>query len=130
MATPAKLLENSLLVIWNDRDANRRLAEMKKTYTTDVHFYEFHAAMPVIGHLAINELITRLQGDWPPGSQFALNKPSQANHSVQFASWDLGPQGEPPISTGMDVALIENDLITAFYLYLDDRVTPGPVGRE
>jgi hypothetical protein len=123
MANPAKLLETSLLVIWNDRDAHRRLAEMKKTYTPDVHFYEFHTATPVVEHEAINELIAKLQSDWPPESRFVLNKPSQVNHAVQLASWNLGPQGVPPIAAGTDVALIENDLIKAFYLYLDDLVT-------
>lgn len=124
MVTSAKLLETSLLVIWNDRDANRRLAEMKKTYAPDVHFYEFDTATPVVGHEAINELIAKLQNDWPPEFKFVLNKPSQVNHSVQLASWNLGPQGMPPIAAGTDVALVENDLIKAFYLYLDDRITP------
>jgi len=32
MTTTAQLLEHSLLVIWNDRNEDRRLEEMKKTY--------------------------------------------------------------------------------------------------
>jgi len=118
----AQLLENSLLVIWNERNADRRLEAMKQTYAPDVHFYEFNTGEAIVGHTAINELIAKLQSEWPPESRFELNKPSQVNHQVQIASWNLGPQGMQPVATGMDVAVIENDLIKSFYLFLD---TPG-----
>ena len=118
-ANTAQLLEHSLLVIWNDRNANRRLEAMKKTYAPDIHFYEFHTGTPIVGHTAINELIKKLQTDWPPESRFVLNKPSQLNHSVQIATWNLGPEGMEPIATGVDVAVIENDLIKSLYLFLN-----------
>jgi len=118
----AQLLENSLLVIWNERNADRRLEAMKQIYAPDVHFYEFNTGEAIVGHTAINELIAKLQKEWPSESRFELNKPSQVNHQVQIASWDLGAQGMQPVATGMDVAVIENDLIKSFYLFLD---TPG-----
>ena len=118
----AQLLENSLLVIWNERNADRRLEAMKQTYAPDVHFYEFNTGEAIVGHTAINELIAKLQKEWPSESRFELNKPSQVNHHVQIASWNLGPQGMQPVATGMDVAVIENDLIKSFYLFLN---TPG-----
>jgi len=119
MTTPAQLLENSLLVIWSDRNADRRLEAMKKTYAPDVHFYEFNTGKAIVGYKAINELISKLQKEWPPESRFELNKPSQVNHQVQIASWNLRPQGIQPVATGVDVAVIENDLIKSFYLFLD-----------
>ena len=60
MTTPAQLLENSLLVIWNDRNADRRLEAMKNTYALDVHFYEFDTGKAIVGYTAINELISKL----------------------------------------------------------------------
>jgi hypothetical protein len=36
-----------------------------------------------------------------------------------MASWALGPQGMQPVATGMDVAIIENNLIKSLYLFLD-----------
>ena len=119
MSTRAQLLETSLLVIWNNRDAQQRLDLMKKTYAPDVHFYEFDTTKPIVGYTAINELISKIQSEWPPESRFELNRPSQANHQVQFASWNLGPAGKQPFLTGEDVAVIENDLIKSFYLFLD-----------
>ena len=119
MASPAHLLENSILVIWSEPNADRRLEEMEKTYAPDVHFYEFNTEEAIIGYKAINELISKLQKEWPPETKFELNKPSQVNHQVQIVSWNMGPHGMPPVATGVDVAVIENDLIKSFYLFFD-----------
>ena len=121
MMSQAQLLETSLLVIWNDRNADRRLEMMKKTYTADVQFYEFNDAKPIVGFAAISDVITKLQAAWPAESVFKLNKPSQVNHSIQIACWDLGPQGAPSIAKGIDVAVIENSLIKSFYLFLEPQ---------
>jgi arginyl-tRNA synthetase len=119
METRAQLLENSVLAIWSEPNADKRLEEMKKTYAVDVHFYEFNSEKAVIGYKAINELIAKLQKEWPPETRFELNKPSQVNHQIQVVSWNMGPQGKPPVATGIDVAVIENDLIKSFYLFID-----------
>ena len=121
MTPTAQLLEDSLLIIWNDRDADKRLREMQQIYASDIHFYESNASAPVVGYQAINELISALQAEWPIEFQFELNKPSQVNHTVQVISWNLGPQGAPPIATGTDVALIEDGLIKSLYLFLDSQ---------
>ena len=121
MTTTAKLLEDSLLVIWNDRNSEKRLQAMKKTYAPDIHFYESNEGYAIVGHQAINELISKLQSEWPIEFQFELNKPSQVNHTAQIISWNLGPKGATPVATGMDVAVTENDLIKSLYLFLDAK---------
>ncbi|MBF9143903.1 nuclear transport factor 2-like protein [Hymenobacter properus] len=115
----AQLLEDSLLVIWNDRDANRRLAAMSSVYASDIAFFEGHGAEPITGHQAINELITKLQAEWPVEFQFKLTKPAQANKAVQLITWQLGADGALPVATGADVAIVENGLIKGLYLFLD-----------
>ena len=115
----AQLLEDSLLIIWNDRNADQRLAAMQRIYAPDITFFEGNAAEPVVGHQAINELITRLQAAWPLEFRFELSKPPQVNHTVQLASWQLGAAGAPPVATGSDVAIVENGLIKTLYLFLD-----------
>ena len=119
MATTAQLLEESLLAIWSSGNPGGRLDVMKKIYAPDIHFYETNTGDPIVGHQAINQLISRLQSEWPAGSRFEITGPSQVNHSVQIASWTLGPQGAQPVATGMDVAVIENNLIKSLYLFLD-----------
>ena len=121
MATTAKLLENSLLVIWNDRDSDNRLETMKKTYAPDIHFYESNDGNAIVGHQEINELISKLQAEWPVEFQFELNKPSQVNHTTQIISWNLGPKGATPVATGMDIAITENNLIKSLHLFLDTK---------
>jgi hypothetical protein len=121
MATTAKLLEDSLLVIWNDRNADNRLEAMQRIYAPDIHFFESNAGEAIVGHKAINELITKLQTEWLIEFQFESNKPPQVNHTTQVISWNLGPKGGTPIATGMDVAIIEHDLIKSLYLFLDTK---------
>jgi hypothetical protein len=119
MSNNAQLLEDSLLVVWNDRNAENRLASMKKIYAPDINFFESNTGEAIIGFQPLNELISRLQAEWPIEFQFELNKPSQVNHHVQVVSWNLGPQGSSPVATGVDVAVVENDLIKSLYLFLD-----------
>jgi hypothetical protein len=119
METTAKLLEDSLLIIWNDRNAENRLEAMKEIYAPDIHFFESNTGEAIVGHKAINELISKLQTEWPIEFQFELNKPSQVNHTTQIVSWKLGPKGALPIAIGMDVAVTENEMIKSLYLFLD-----------
>lgn len=115
----AQLVEDSLLVIWNDRNAERRLAAMAGVYAPDIAFFESDSAAAVVGHQAINELITQLQSGWAPEFRFELSKPAQVNQAVQLVSWRLGAAGAPPVASGSDVAVVENRLIKALYLFLD-----------
>ena len=86
-----------------------------------IQFFESNASEPIVGHEAINELISKLQAEWPFEFHFELNKPSQVNHTTQIISWNLGPKGTEPVATGMDVAITENDLIKSLYLFLDNK---------
>ena len=92
---------------------------MKTTYAPDIHFYESNTGEAIIGHEAINTLISKLQTAWTETFEFTLNKPSQVNYTTQIISWNLGPQGAPPVATGVDVAITENDFIQTLYLFLD-----------
>lgn len=119
MENSAKLLENSLLVIWNDRQAESRLAAMKAVYTDDIVFFESNDGPAIIGHQAINDLITKLQEQWPLEFSFELMRPPQVNHEVQHISWALGIPGQTPVASGMDVAIIEKGKIRSLHLFLD-----------
>jgi hypothetical protein len=119
MENSAKLLEDSLLVIWNDRQAESRLAAMKAVYTDDIVFYESNDGPAIVGHQAINDLIAKLQEQWPLEFSFELTRPPQVNHEVQHIAWTLGIPGQPPVATGMDIAVIENGKIRSLHLFLD-----------
>ena len=119
MEISAKLLEDSLLVIWNDRSAERRLQAMKEVYASDMIFYETNEGQAITGYEAINDLISVLQSKWPPEFKFELTSPAKVNHQVQHISWRLGIPGQEPAATGMDVAIIEDHRIKSLHLFLN-----------
>ena len=118
MNTPSILLQDSLLLIWNNRNSAERLALMDKTYATDISFFESDDSEPFIGFLAIDSLIQKLQQDWPSDFEFTLTESPKSNHNVQHISWQLGIPGQQPVVTGADVAFIENGKIKLLYLFL------------
>jgi hypothetical protein len=119
MNCKAQQLEDSLLVIWNDRNAANRLAAMENVYASDIHFYESHEGPAIIGYQAINEVISGLQSKWPLDFTFQLNGPARANHQVQQIAWHLGTPGQPPVASGMDIAIIEGEKIKSLHLFLE-----------
>ena len=119
MEKSAKLLEDSLLVIWNDRLAENRLAAMKEVYNDNIVFYESNDGPAIIGHQAINDLIAKLQGQWPPEFNFQVTRTAQVNHQVQHISWTLGIPGQIPVASGMDIAIIKDRKINSLHLFLD-----------
>jgi len=118
METTAKLLEASLLNIWNDRDDKSRREMMEKIYSADIVFYESNDGPAFIGHQAINDLIGKLQAEWPIEFNFTITN-SMVNHQAQYVSWTLGISGENPVASGADIAIIESGKIKSLYLLLN-----------
>lgn len=119
MENSAKLLEESLLVIWNDRQAESRLTAMKAVYADDIVFFESNDGPAIIGHQAINNLIAKLQEQWPPEFNFELTRTPQVNHEVQYISWKLGIPGQTPVASGIDIAIVKDSKINSLHLFLD-----------
>jgi len=119
METTPKLLEDSLLIIWNDRDAGKRLKAMNDVYDENIVFYESNDGPAISGYEEINNLITKLQSTWPPAFTFELTAPSRINHQIQHITWQLGIPSQPPVATGSDVAIIENGKIKSLHLLLN-----------
>ncbi len=118
MNAPSNLLKDSLLLIWNNRNSAERLALMDRTYAPDITFFESDDSEPFVGFSAIDNLIEKLQQDWPSDFEFVLTGSPKSNHNVQHISWQLGIPGQQPVATGADVAFIENGKIKLLYLFL------------
>ena len=43
-----------------------------------------------------------------------------ANHNLGRLTWHFGPDGEPPVVTGTDVAIIDNGRIRSLYVFIGD----------
>jgi len=119
MESTAQLLEDSLLVIWNDRNADNRAKAMQNIYAADIVFFETNDGPAIKGHQAMNELIATLQAQWPAEFKFELTGPARVNHQVQYIAWRLGVHGQPAAATGMDLAVVENGRIASLHLFLD-----------
>lgn len=124
MNNTEKLLEDSLLVIWNDRSSEKRKKSMEEIYAPDIAFYESDDGPAIIGFDAIDTLITNLQSQWPPEFVFQLTAAPRINHQVQHIQWRLGVPGQPPAATGMDIAIIQNGRIKSLHLLLDSATQP------
>ena len=124
METSAKLLEDSLLIIWNDRNAENRLEAMKVVYDPEIEFHETNEGQAITGYQAINDIISALQAQWPPEFKFELIGAAKVNHQVQHIAWNLGTPGQAPAASGMDVALIKNHKIKSLHLFLNAPEKP------
>ncbi|RYZ47272.1 MAG: nuclear transport factor 2 family protein [Sphingobacteriales bacterium] len=116
----ASLLNDSLLKVWSERDQKQRMEVMSRIYAADIVFYESDSGPAFRGHLAIDELIQKLQAQWAPEFAFTLTGPVVTNHGVSHVAWTLGAAPETPVASGMDIAIIEHGLIKELYLYLDE----------
>jgi len=118
MGTQSILLQDSLLLIWNNRNSSERLKLMEKIYAPDIKFFEDDQSEPFIGYETIDNLIQKLQQDWPDNFEFKLITTPKSNHNIQHISWELGTSGQQSVAAGADVAIIEDGKIKSLYLFL------------
>jgi hypothetical protein len=120
-----RLLEQSLLEVWNERDASRREAAINRLYAPDVRFYEHNALIE--GRAAIHAHIGAAQAQWPAEFIFHFDKGARVNHDLVQLSWTLGPAGAPVVY-GMDVAVVEQDYIKSLHVFLDPPAATTEAG--
>jgi len=118
MNTSSTLLQDSLLLIWNNRNSAERLELMEKIYAHDISFFESDNSEPFVGFKAIDELIEKLQQDWPADFEFILTEAPKSNHNIQHIVWQLGVSGQKPVAKGGDIAIIDGGKIKSLYLFL------------
>ncbi|WP_428660413.1 hypothetical protein [Runella sp.] len=118
MEASSMLLQDSLLGVWNNRNSVERLTLMEKIYNSDILFFEDDKSEPIVGIESIDNLIQKLQQDWPADFEFTLTEAPKSNHNVQHISWQLGASGQQPVAVGVDVAVIEDGKIKSLYLFL------------
>jgi SnoaL-like domain len=115
MADITDLMRANLLEVFNERDAGLRRAAIARTYAPDVRFSDPEET--VTGHDALDAKAQRLL-DQAPDLVFSPAGPPRVNHDLGYLAWNLGPDGGPPAVRGLDIALVENDLIARLYTLL------------
>ncbi|MDB5435625.1 MAG: hypothetical protein JWR47_1882 [Phenylobacterium sp.] len=111
------LLEANLERVFNERDAERRLAAIGDLYTRDAVLYEPDGA--VSGHGAISDTVGKLLGTLGPGFLFTPDGAAAGHHGLGYARWTGGSKGGPVVVTDMDVGRFEGGRITALHVFID-----------
>lgn len=114
---PAALLVRNLLDVFNERDEARRLAVIQDVYTEHATFYEPDESFQ--GYERINKRVTEVLQTIPLNALFRVAGSPTRNHNLARLGWTLAAENEPAIASGMDVAILEGDRISALYLFID-----------
>ncbi len=111
------LMPASLLGGFNQRDQAQRITAIAGTYAEDVVFSDPEGV--VTGREALNEKAQHVL-DGAPGLVFRPTGPVRHVGNLGLLSWHLGPDNQPPVVSGTDIAIVNEGRITALYTLLDD----------
>jgi len=114
----AQMMEDNLQHVWSERDEVRRLKAIEKIYTNASILY--HVGDKNEGMDAINKSVTAVLSNMPTNFVFTKLKPVIINNSIGRLIWGIGPEGQAPVVTGMDIAHFENGKIKSLYVFLDN----------
>ena len=109
------LMHANLFDVFNERDPERRIAAIAKTYTGDVVFSDPDEI--VTGREALNNKAQK-RLDKAPGFVFTAGGPIYENHDLGYLAWHFGPVGQPPVVSGMDIAIVKEGRIATIYTLL------------
>ena len=109
------LMLANLFDVFNERDPERRTAVIARTYTDDVVFSDPDGT--VTGHKALKDKAQKLL-DQTPSFVFTAAGPIYGTHDLGYLAWHFGPKGQPPVVSGMDIAIIREGRIATLYTLL------------
>jgi ketosteroid isomerase-like protein len=109
-------LADRYIAAWNEADAQARLALVAQTYTEDATYLD--PLMTGDGHEGIATMIGAAQGQFP-GCRFRRTGDVQEHHGRVRFTWELFPEGGPPLAKGTDIAILENGRFRDVLGFLD-----------
>ncbi|MHA3704391.1 nuclear transport factor 2 family protein [Jatrophihabitans sp. YIM 134969] len=115
MTDVATLMHANLFEVFGERDAARRRAAVDRTYAEGVVFADPEAV--VTGRDALDAKAAGLLAS-APDFVFTAAGEVMVNHDLGHLAWNLGPEGQPPVVRGLDIALVEDGLITKLWTFL------------
>jgi hypothetical protein len=115
MASIAELMLGNLGEVFNERDADRRRAAIARIHAPEVEFSDPEAT--VTGHEALDAKAQALL-DASPGFVFTPGGPVRVVRDLGYLPWNFGPEGQPPVVQGADIALVRDGLIVSLYTLL------------
>ena len=117
-STVQQLMTRSLLDVFNERDPERRAATIREVYSPDVTFYE--QAELSIGHEQLTAKVQGLLDGAPPDWVFRAAGAVSVNHNLGRLTWHFGPEGQPAVVIGTDIALTSGGRIHSLYVFVGE----------
>ena len=118
IADPARIRElmlANLFAVFNERNPKRRLDVIARNYTEDVIWSDPDGTIQ--GHEAMNEQAQKLL-DRMPDFVFSAAGPVHVSRDLGLLSFNLGAPEQPPVVSGVDVALVRDGRIARLYTLL------------
>jgi len=118
IADPARIRElmlANLFAVFNERNPKRRLDVIARNYTEDVIWSDPDGTIQ--GHEAMNEQAQKLL-DRMPDFVFSAAGPVHVSRDLGLLSFNLGAPEQPPVVSGVDVALVRDGRIAVSHTLL------------
>ena len=112
-----QLLVLHLNEIWNQRDETLRRTAIERVYTKDIDLFE--VGEKFTGYQDVNLKISKTLNSLPPVFSIVQLKPIIINNNVGKLDWGVGPTGAPPVATGTDIVIFQNEKIKSLYVFLN-----------
>lgn len=111
------LLRANLEQVFNERDANKRIAAIQQLFSAEPTMYEPEGV--VTGQAAISDVAGALLEQFGPDFSFVAQGVAVGHHGMAYLRWHAGPKEGPVVVTGADVAEVVDGKIVRLWVLLD-----------
>ncbi len=116
MTTINLLLQRNLLLLFNERAASKRLHVLRELWSPQGVMMDSEGTYT--GHADISKAVGNLLRRYPE-CDFSIRGECDEIPSAGRLTWSFGATGESPISTGLDVVMVDRNLIVGLCKFLD-----------
>jgi hypothetical protein len=117
-----ELAHRNLLGVFAERDPQARADAIKEIYAEHVTFSDPDEVL--VGHEALDRKAQQLL-DNAPDFVFRPAGPVRVAQNHAHLPWHFGPDGQPPVVSGVDVSIVADGRITQLYTLLDPAEPPA-----
>jgi hypothetical protein len=111
------LLRANLEQVFNERDADKRIAAIQQLFSAEPTMYEPEGI--VTGQAAISDVAGALLEQFGPDFSFVAQGVAVGHHGMAYLRWHAGPKEGPVVVTGADVAEVVDGKIVRLWVLLD-----------
>ncbi|MCV7347500.1 nuclear transport factor 2 family protein [Mycolicibacterium rhodesiae] len=125
--TITRLMQENLLAVFNERDAQQRLEVVRRNYAQDVRWSD--ADETVIGQDRLHEKAQALLDGPLAGLSFVQSGPVYQTANMGFLAFDVfapDSDGTEPLISGFDVAIVENERIAQLFTVVTKEPGASP----